>query len=521
MNQFTRSDNRRRLNQQMALPEESGAPGKIVFSFSDVTLRVRDCHLLAHTHWTVRTGENWAVIGPNGAGKTTLMRAVTGHIPAVSGKILRAHPMAAPEAVGYVSFDLEQRIIDRERVRDDARFFSGKSDDRLQAGDIVFHTRPGHRHGRWKIDGRLTALDLTDLLNRDLRHLSTGELRRVFIGRALLKSNGLLVLDEPFEGLDARHFRIVAKTLDKLMSLGVQLILVTHLIGELPGQINQILTIKNGRVHTQGTRAKVLASEAFQHLYGSLTHQSPDVLSAVRPTTHRAAETIIEIRNATIQYGSFTVFNHFSWKVNRGENWAISGPNGSGKTTLLRLITGDHLQAYANEIYLFGRRRGSGESIWEIKKRFGLVSAELQRGYRKPIPARDVVRSGFFDSIGLYRLCNPSQQAEAEKWIDRLNVAALMHRRYDQLSFGESKMVLITRAMVKSPAVLILDEPCQGLDPSNRHRVLALVDQIGQTTDTQIVFVTHRPDEVPTCTTHWLKMPEPYALSWESTRNRK
>ena len=167
------------------------------------------------------------------------------------------------------------------------------------------------------------------------------------------------------------------------------------------------------------------------------------------------------------------------------------------------------MQAYANEIYLFGQRRGTGESIWEIKTRLGVVSTELQRNYRKRIPALNVVRSGFFDSMGLYRQCTEAQLSVADQWIEQLKVIPLMNRRYDQLSFGERKMVLITRAMVKSPEVLILDEPCQGLDPSNRRRVLALVDHIGQTTDTQIVFVTHRPDEIPACTTHWLEMPVP------------
>ena len=507
MNSFPGANDRRHHNRQTVFPDKSMASGRIVFSLSGVTLRIRHSRLLADTHWTVRTGENWAVIGPNGAGKTTLMRAVTGHVPTVAGKLSRPLPIAAPGAIGYMSFDLEQRFIDRERVRDEARFFSGKNDDRLLAGDIVFQTQPGLHRNRWKINDHLAALDLESLLSHDLRHLSTGELRRVFIGRALQKSKGLLVLDEPFEGLDARHFRIVADTLDKLMKLGVQLILVTHLIEDLPRQINRILTVKNGRVYSQGSRAKILTSQTFRNLYASVPRQPS--AAPISSASHQTTETIIDIQNATIRHGSFTVFKEFSWQVNRGENWALSGPNGSGKTTLLRLITGDHLQAYANEIYLFGRRRGTGESIWEIKKRFGVVSAELQRDYRKPIPARNVVRSGFFDSIGLYRRCNTSQLAIAETWIERLNVATLMHRRYDQLSSGERKMVLITRAMVKSPAVLILDEPCQGLDPSNRRRVLSLVDNIGQTTGTQIVFVTHRPDEVPACTTHWIKMPEP------------
>ena len=472
---------------------------------SGITLRMGNSWLLAKTNWEVRTGENWAVIGPNGAGKTTLMRAITGQVTVVAGKMIRPHPMAAPEAVGYVSFEFEQRLIDRERARDEARYFSGRVDDILRAGDIVFKTRPGSDGRLWKITGPLEALDIGHLLDRQIRQLSSGELRRIFIARALLKSRGLLVLDEPFESLDERHRRNLGTTLNTLMDRGVQVILVSHQVGEIPKKINRVIALKGRRVFCQGLRSEIITPRLIDRLYGSTS--DPAVKNQVKTApVNLSARPIIDIRKATVRYGLVTIFKNLSWQVNRGENWAISGPNGSGITTLLSLISGDHLQAYANEIYLFGRRRGTGESIWEIKSRFGVVSAELQRNDRKKIPALDVVRSGFFDSIGLYRKCTENQQAAADQWIKRLKLANLMDHPYDQLSFGEKKMVLIARAMVKSPKVLILDEPCQGLDLSNRHRVLALVDRIGNQAGTQIIFVTHRPDEVPGCTSHVLKL---------------
>ena len=489
------------LNNTAHSNEKNGASGEALFSMSGVTLRVRDTWLLADTNWEVRSGENWAVIGPNGAGKTTLMRAITGQVPIVAGKIIRHHPMAAPEAIGYVSFEFEQRLIDRERARDEARYFSGRTDDMLRAGNIVFQTRPGSDRRIWKIDGSIEALDIWHLLDREIRHLSSGELRRIFIARAILKSRGLIVLDEPFESLDARHRHIMKTTLNALMNQGVQIVLVSHQLEEIPKRITRIIALKKERVFCQGLRKEVLTPRMIDQLYGSASDTALKNSDKTAPI-NLSTRPIIDIRKATVRYGTTIVFKDLSWRVNREENWAISGPNGSGKTTLLRLVTGDHLQAYANEIYLFGRRRGTGESIWDIKNRFGVVSAELQRNYRKRIPAMDVVRSGFFDSIGLYRKCTENQQIIADQWIEKLKVATLMDRRYDQLSFGERKMVLIARAMVKSPQVLILDEPCQGLDRSNRRRVLALVDRIGQQTDTQIIFVTHRPAEVPSCTTH-------------------
>ena len=188
-----------------------------------------------------------------------------------------------------------------------------------------------------------------------------------------------------------------------------------------------------------------------------------------------------------------------------GEHWAIAGPNGAGKTTLLSLISGDNPQAYANEIYLFGKRRGTGESIWDIKQKIGLISSEFQIRYRKALKALDVVLSGFFDSVGLYRRCTAAQRRIAMQWIEFLQLADRSDKLFNQLSYGEQRLILLARAMVKLPLVLILDEPCQGLDRTNRQMVLSLIDAIATTQKTHILFVTHYPNEIPDCITHILR----------------
>jgi len=208
------------------------------------------------------------------------------------------------------------------------------------------------------------------------------------------------------------------------------------------------------------------------------------------------------VKHATVRYGTATVFNDLSWKVRKGENWAIIGPNGSGKTTLLQLIASDHPQAYANEIYLFGKRRGSGESIWEIKQHMGLLSPEFQISYRKPIRSFDVVLSGFFNSIGLYQRASDRQRTIAQKWVRRLKLLHLMDRRYDLLSYGERRMILLARAVVTTPEILILDEPCQGLDLYHRQLILELIDDICDKIETQLLYVTHHLNELPACITH-------------------
>jgi molybdate transport system ATP-binding protein len=194
--------------------------------------------------------------------------------------------------------------------------------------------------------------------------------------------------------------------------------------------------------------------------------------------------------------------------VKSGENWVILGPNGCGKTTLLNLVTGDNPQAYANKIYLFGRRRGTGESIWDIKHRTGIVSSEFHIGYRKPLTAFEVVLSGFFDSVGLYRNFSAEQKEIAEHWLDVFGIADKAERIFNQLSFGEQRMMLLARSLVKMPPILILDEPCQGLDRINRARILDAIEVVGSHSRTNIIYVTHYSDEIPTCMTRMLLFEE-------------
>ena len=197
------------------------------------------------------------------------------------------------------------------------------------------------------------------------------------------------------------------------------------------------------------------------------------------------------MRNVNVIYGENVVLEKFNWSVYQGENWKITGPNGAGKSTLLSLISGDNLQAYANQIYLFGRRRGTGESVWDIKQQIGLVSSEYQVSYRESVSAIKVVLSGFFDTIGYYQPASEKQKKSALNWMRFLEINELAEEDYTRLSYGQQRLILIARSMVKYPPLLILDEPCQGLDRTNRNRVLKLIDYIGLNSETQILYVSH------------------------------
>jgi len=479
-------------------------------SFNNVTLRVRDCQILANTFWEIKEGQNWAVLGPNGSGKSTLMRALAGETPVVKGNIQRHHPLAAPECMGYVSFETHRQLIAREQAADAARYFSGDIESYLTPkGLMEIVARNGGGPPSNAKDAVLSLLEIDSLLDRPVRFLSTGEVRRILIARAVLRSRGMLLLDEPFEGLDKAGRKDLSACIDILLKSRVRVMLATHRMENLLPAFTHVIGLKAGRVFCSGSRDQVLTPQSLQRLY-DLKPNRIDNSASIHQTPSNASVSdssmVIEIKDAGVHYQGLTVFENLDWTVRKGENWSITGPNGSGKTTLLQMVTGDHPQAYANEIYLFGKRRGSGESIWDIKQRLGVVSSEFQVNYRKPISAFDVILSGFFDSVGLYCRADSEQAATAQAWVKRLGLSHLKEKRYDLLSFGERRMILLARAVVKNPEILVLDEPCQGLDPANRRRILNLVDVIGRQPHTQVLYVSHHPEEMPACISHHLDL---------------
>jgi molybdate transport system ATP-binding protein len=477
-------------------------------SFENATLRVRDRHILLSTNWEIKEGESWAVLGPNGSGKSTLMRALAGEMPVVGGTIRRYHPLAMPEYMGYVSFETHRQVIAREQAADAARYFSGDIESYLTPDGLMeIAGKDGKQSKGVTRSAIVSMLGIEGLLDRPIRFLSTGEIRRILIARAILRSRGMLLLDEPFEGLDREGRNLLAASIDLLLASGVRVMLATHRMENLLPAFTHVIGLKAGRVFCSGPRDQMLTKESMDRLYdldAGRPENNTTTGHAVSINAGSDGSVVIEINNAGVCYRGVSVFENLNWKVRKGENWSITGPNGSGKSTLLQMVTGDHPQAYSNEIYLFGRRRGSGESIWDIKQRLGAVSSEFQVNYRKPIRAFDVVLSGYFDSVGLYRQANTWQVETAQTWLERLGLCHLKEKRYDLLSFGERRMILLARAVVKNPEILVLDEPCQGLDPANRKRILALVDVIGRQPHTQVLYVSHHPEEMPACITHHL-----------------
>jgi molybdate transport system ATP-binding protein len=328
-------------------------------------------------------------------------------------------------------------------------------------------------------------------------------MRKLLIARALSLDPELLVLDEAFDGLDAASRRRFAVLVDRLMGEGLQMLVISHRRSEIPAGITHVVALDAGRIVFAGPLSEWRGRDLETPGLGEIPE---DRLSTLHCEVS-GGEEIIRLEGVTVRYGGRIVFRDLDWKVRSGENWMLSGPNGAGKTTLVRLVSGDHPQAYSNRIFLFGRRRGSGETIWEIRNRIGLVSADLQVRYRRQLIGLDVVASGFFDSIGLYRRAAKSQYEQASRWMARLCIPHLAEPRFDRMSTGERRMVLLARAMVKKPDLLILDEPCQGLDARHRRCFLDVVDRIAACSRTTLLYITHHGDERPRCISHELHLP--------------
>lgn len=328
------------------------------------------------------------------------------------------------------------------------------------------------------------------LLDKYVITLSSGELRKFQLTKTLFAAPRLLIMDNPFIGLDA-------ETRDQLKDLLLQLaqerdmeiMLVMSKADDIPPFVSEV------------------------KWFGEQLSVPPHVLSDEKrnailslPYTDYGYECqhVIEMHNVSIRYGQRTILKDIDWTVRNGERWALSGQNGSGKSTLLSLVCADNPQSYACDITLFDRPRGSGETIWEIKRHIGYVSPEMHRSYKRNLPAIRIVASGLTDSIGLYVVPKPQDYEKCRWWMNIFGIEHLAERPFLQLSSGEQRLVLLARAFVKDPQLLILDEPLHGLDLWNRRLVKDIIETFCQRRNKTSIIVTHYQEELPDIITNSL-----------------
>jgi len=432
-------------------------------------------------------GEVWCVLGENGAGKSLLGRALAGDLPEAEGTI-----EGRPERVVWTSFESQQALYEADLEADDSDFLGG-GDHGWSALDVVL--RDGADEG--KLRALAVRLGVAHLLDRMVRQLSSGEARRVMLLRALSSEPQLLILDEPFEGLDVASREGLVQLIAQLADAGQALMLLVNREADISPFVTHLAVLRGGRVVLQGPRNALQNSDAYRDIVHAAL--SPAVIP---PPPHgdggdevRRFDPLVVMRACTVRYGDVTQLAPFDWTLRAGDHTLIVGDNGSGKSTLLQLINGDHPQCYTNDLHVFGYRRGSGESIWDIKRHIGLVSPALHRDYRVSATALEVVVSGLYDSIGLYQRPRPTDLDAARAWLDLLRLSGSADRSFRELSYGLQRLVLIGRALIKQPPLVILDEPTQGLDDDNRHRVLNFIEQLGGLPRTTLLFVSHRTDE--------------------------
>lgn len=454
--------------------------------FNKACIRFNDSFTLLDIDWCVQPGQVWAIVGASGAGKSALGAALTGE-----GKLEAGDFSGKPEQAALVSLETQAALIERERSRDDSDLT-----DQVFTGTPVREMLAETCQDNELLTRLVDIFRLTPLMDRGFGKLSTGESRKILFTRALCSKPELLVVDGPFEGLDAQVVPQLGEVLQQLAQ-STQLVLVINRISELPDYVTHVALVENGRlsaqVKTSDSSAMALLDQLFHiktadvHIPAAIATDSAPALDPTQP--------LVKIRDASIRYTDNLVFEHLDWRIEAGQHWQLTGPNGSGKTCLLNLITGDHPQCYSNDIFVCGFKRGNGESIWDIKQYIGYVSSALQWDYRVGISAINVIISGFYDSIGLYAKATDLQKDVALQWLRVLGLQERHSQPFKQFSYGDQRLLLIARAMVKHPPLLILDEPCFGLDDINRQLVLALIERICAGSESTVIYVNHHAED--------------------------
>ncbi len=447
---------------------------------------------LSDINWVIEPGQQWLITGANGAGKSALAAVLAGEGDHLSGTLSGLPDNDSLRgSVALVSYDRQAELIAAELRKDDADILDVISEG-TPVSEIIAQVCLDDDLAQTLV----ATLGLEPLMDRAFRKLSTGETRKVMLIRALTSRPELLVLDEPFDGLDHASLRWLQDHLATLAKT-VPMVLVLNRLDECPDFVTHIAYIDDGHLVHRVDRADERVYRDLHQLLHLKTSELdvPPTDPAITLPPLDTGEPLVRLDGATVRYTDNTVFENLDWTIEANQHWQVSGPNGSGKTCLLSLITGDHPQCYVNDISVFGFQRGTGESIWQIKQYIGYVSTALQWEYRVGTGVRNVVISGFYDSIGLYTKSTDMQKAIADEWLAVLGMTERADEPFNRLSHGEQRLVLIARAMVKHPPLLILDEPCLGLDDMNRQLILALIERICASGETTVLYVNHRLED--------------------------
>lgn len=447
--------------------------------------------LFDNLNWTIRKGESWCIHGPMGSGKSTLAQLLLGQLRPHAGSIEwpmreRLNPkdptLLPTDVIEYLPFREDSARFNYRRHYYQQRYNFVEPHDDVTLDQFL---RCGMRAEESKIRVVAESLGIQESRSRSLIQLSNGQMRRARLARALLKEPELLIIDDPFLGLDTRGRDDLSQMLGQLVQQGQTVVLLSA-DRVIPSWVSHVLR---------------LPGESALETANTMVDRAP---ASSRRTQHGedGEEPVVELHQVRVAYNGAVILQDVSWTVRRGERWALLGPNGAGKTTLLSLLCGDHPQAYSNDVRLFGRRRGTGESIWDIKARVGLVSPEMHLYFMGQLTVWDVVATGWHDIL-VPRPLTEAQKQSTRSLLTEWNLIDWWDRPFQHLSTGEQRLILLLRACVKTPELLILDEPFQGLDDATWVRCRTWLDDRLLPTQT-VLFVTHREKELPASVTRRL-----------------
>lgn len=429
-----------------------------------------------------RPGQAWCFFGDNSSGIDSFIDLLSGKLKDFSAEILHL-----PEHPAILSFQAQQEIYEEELRNDDSDFL-----DKIDPGTLVGQFLPNYHNHR----PLLKAFGMDHCLQLGYRQLSSGQSRKLLFLQKLIGGATTLVMQNPYDGLDQESCHELDLALQQLPGRNIELLLLVNSESDIPPWCNYLALLESGRLVASGLREKV---QPLLHGVRKTRRSGPApiMVNHLQPTpaADDRGDELIYLRDGFAGYGDKKLFTGLDLTIHTGDHTLITGPNGCGKSTLLDIITGDNPKCYANTLRIFGKQRGSGESIWDIKKHMGIISPALHREHRIPGSALQVVLSGLYDSIGLYTKVPSTEINAAKYWLNWLSLAEKSDTPFRKMTYAEQRLVLIGRALIKRPKLLILDEPTQGLDDVHRNSLLDLLEQIADNKLSTVLFVSHRKDE--------------------------
>jgi len=454
--------------------------------------------------------ERWAIVGPSDSGKGLLLAGLAGKLCLAAGRL--RHPflegdsrfadsvygVLPPGSIAIASMNQHRQLLlarEFHQLRWHGSFTAGTAAvrDYLERGQVeqrnpfAVTDREGTQRFERARQREIDRFDLTPLLDRPLVALSNGELHRLVLARALMLDPGLLLIGEPFAGLDSSSRGALLEVLEVLHAERTGVVLATTRLADLPEGISHMVEVQEHRIVYAGPRRYEIGPGLLRR-----------TTTAVRaPAPAPDGPPLVEFRDVTVQQGAVVLLDHVTFAINHGEHCALVGANGSGKSTLLSLILADNPQVFANHVRVCGRQLGPGCAIWDVKALLGWVSPELDAHYPADASALDAVLSGFSSSLGVYAPPTQEQQAASCDWLARLGLEMIRDRHFSSLATCERRLVLLARAAVHRPALLMFDEPCQGLDQAGRERLLAAIEATALALGAGMIFVTHDLSEIP------------------------